>query len=246
MVKNSAIAIMLLGAGIAQASAWTPGDGLMAIAAGQNGLGELQEVGGFLSGDPSLFVKGVSNQVGAGYAEAAGDFLHGVAGKRRALKSDISEDFQNLGQELRTTGQQLGEDLKDAGEKIGQSFQDGWNTLTQDLQNPEFDSSPNNEYDLPNNEYYEDEPIEINSNRNLLWQPGDGLMALAAGQNALGEWQEGAGILTANPNLWKNGIANQVGSGFTEAAGNYIHAVTGRRLFSVSDAVDSIVEMLDR
>merc|ERR1712037_677050 len=89
------------------------------------------------------------------------------------------------------------------------------------------------------------EPIEINSNRNLLWFPGEGLMAVAAGQNALGEWQEGAGILTANPDLWKTGVANQVGSGFTEAAGNYIHAVAGRRLFSVTDAVDSIVEPIE-
>jgi len=248
MVKNSAIAIMLLAgsAGIAQASAWTPGDGLKTLAAGQNALGQFEEGAGIITADPNLWKTGVANQVGSGFTEAAGNYIHAVAGKRRALKSDISEDFNNLGEELSTTGQELGQDLKDAGEKIGQSFKDGWDTLTQDLQNQFDSSSPNNEYDLGNNEYYEDEPIEINSNRNLLWFPGEGLMAVAAGQNALGEWQEGAGILTANPDLWKTGVANQVGSGFTEAAGNYIHAVAGRRLFSVTDAVDRIVEALER
>jgi len=226
MVKKSAIAMMLFaGSAFAQANAqrdllWTPGDGLKGLAGAQNALGEFQEGAGILTANPNLWKDGVANQIGSGFTDAAGNYIQAVAGKRRALASDLSDDFKNLGDAIKTTGKETIKDLKNAGEQVGQDFKNAFNGTTSD------DTTSD----------------DINSNRKLLWTPGEGLMDLAAGQNALGEWQEGAGILTANPDLWKLGVANQVGSGFAEAAGNYIHAVAGKRRALESTGGDQISE----
>ncbi len=228
MVANKAlIALLIAMAGAAQARGhrllWTPGTGLEALGTGQDALGKWQTGAGLVTGDPNLVKVGVANQVGSGFTKGAGEWIHGVSGRRSLQEKqqqqavsdeEYSEQLHQAGEDLKTVGKtasekakgfadQLGDDFK----QVGGTIKDGFNEFKDTLSNAFNDDS------------------DSSGRRSLLW--GEGLEALGAGQNALGQLQEGAGFWTGNPGLWKDGINNQIGAGLTEGAGQFIHAVAG-------------------